>query len=251
MDRPRVVTFNVASVDGRLTIAPGVSLMTGDERWAALVEGLGDPYAWVRDEHRPEALLEGSGSFLSPAHTDLVPVGSAPPSTGAGDEVSLPAEVVEVPGRRWFTVVDGQGRVDLTFTEWPDPAWAGWHVLVLTSRAAPAPHLARLRERGIPHLVVGTDHVDLPRALGLLHDRLGVRTVVCTGGGRLGGALLRHGLVDEVDLELLPALIGGRGTPALFDAEPLDAGEQPARLDLLGAETLDGGRVRLRYRVLR
>ena len=48
-------------------------------------------------------------------------------------------------GRRWFAVVDGRGRVDLQFTEWPDPAWAGWHALVLTSHAAPDEHLALLR----------------------------------------------------------------------------------------------------------
>lgn len=250
MDRPRLITYNLASADGRLTIAPGVNLMAGDERWVALVEDSGDPYAWVREEHRPEVLLEGSGSFLSPAHADLVPFAATTPA-GSGDETYLPADVVKVPGRRWFTVVDGHGRVDLAFTEWPGRAWAGWHAFVLTSHAAPAAHLAGLRERGIPYLVVGADHVDLPRAVGLLHDLLSVRTVVATGGGRLGGALLRHGLVDEVDVEVLPALIGGLGTPALFDAEPLGPGEWPTRLDLLDAETLVGGRVRLRYRVVR
>lgn len=68
--------------------------------------------------------------------------------------------------------------------------------------------------------MVGRQHVDLRRALELTGQLLGVRTVVCTGGGRLGGALLRQGLVDEVDIELLPWAIGGRGTPALFDAAP-------------------------------
>jgi 2,5-diamino-6-(ribosylamino)-4(3H)-pyrimidinone 5'-phosphate reductase len=146
-------------------------------------------------------------------------------------------------------VVDGRGRVDLQFTEWPDPAWAGWHALVLTSRAAPAEHLARLRERGIPYLVVGDDHVALPAALRLLGEHLGVRTVVCTGGGRLGGAFLRQGLVDEVDVEILPVAIGGLGTPALFDAAPLAAHEWPTRLELVADEALPDGRVRLRYRV--
>ena len=56
-------------------------------------------------------------------------------------------------------------------------------------------------------------------------------------------------LVDEIDVELLPAVIGGRGTPALFDAPPLGPGEWPHQLDLLSLEQLAGGRLRLRYSV--
>jgi riboflavin biosynthesis pyrimidine reductase len=246
MARPRVVTFNLVSVDGRLTMAPGVNLMAGDERWKELTKGIGDPYVWARQVHSPELLLEGCGSFTAPEHADLIPATDDAPE----GEHFLP-EALMVPGRRWFAIVDGHGAVDLQFTEWPDPAWAGWHALVITSYAAPADHLARLRDRGIPYLVVGAEHVHLPRALELLHDRLGVRTVVCTGGGRLGGALLRQGLVDEVDLEVLPTVIGGRGTPMLFDTEPLAAGEWPLRLELEYAESLSHDRIRLRYVVRR
>ncbi|GAA4288666.1 dihydrofolate reductase family protein [Georgenia daeguensis] len=252
MRAPRVVTHNVVSVDGRLTIAPGVSLLAGDARWDAVAAGVGDPYAWVRRTHDPDVLLEGSGSFVPSPGVD----GSAPPeapgrggSAADADDAFLPAAVVDVPGRRWFTVVDGRGRVDLRYAELSEPGWAGWHALVLTSRAAPGAHLARLRDQGIPYLVVGGPRVDLARALGVLARRLGVRTVVSTGGGRLGGALLRAGLVDEVDLEVLPAAIGGRGTPSLFDAPPLRPGEWPVRLDLISVEEPGGGRLRLRYAV--
>jgi riboflavin biosynthesis pyrimidine reductase len=247
MDRPRVVTFNLVSVDGRLTLAPGVNLMAGDERWTALIEGAGDPYVWARQAHDPELLLEGSGSFLSLEHTELFPPERGPRAEG---EHFLPDSIIGVPNRRWFAVVDGRGQVNLRFTEWPDPTWAGWHALVLTSRAAPEGHLARLRERGIPYLVVGREHVALPDALDLLAERLGVQTVVCTGGGRLGGTMLRQGLVDEIDLEVLPFAVGGRDTPMLFDAHPLARHEWPTRLELLSSEPLAGGRLRVRYRVL-
>jgi len=252
MVRPRVVTYNLASVDGRLTIAPGVSLLTGDARWTALTADIGDPYEWARAQHDPQVLLEGSGSFV-PDDDAPYPGSSSHSGDGAAamGEHFLPDAVTTATGRRWFTVVDGRGRVDLTFTEWPDPAWAGWHALVLTSLSAPAEHLALLRERGIPYLVVGAGPVDLPAAMDLLAERLGVRTVVCTGGGRLGGALLRAGLVDEVDVDLLPALIGGRGTPALFDAPPLGPDESPVGLDLLSADLEAGGRLRLRCSVRR
>lgn len=244
--RPRVITYNLASIDGRLTLAAGVNLMAGDERWAALTQGLGDPYVWARDTHDPGLLLEGSGSFLCPEEAPLRRAEAGPPPVG---EHFLPGDIVAVPGRRWFAVVDGQGAVDLQFTEWPDPEWAGWHALVLTSLAASAEHLALLRDRRIPYLVVGTRQVALRPCLELLRELLGVETVVSTGGGRLGGALLRDNLVDEIDIELLPWAIGGRGTPALFDAPPLTPDEWPTRLELLDHEALLDGRIRVRYSV--
>ena len=69
-----------------------------------------------------------------------------------------------------------------------------------------------MRARGISYLIVGDAHVDLPVAISLSRSELGVTTVVCTGDGRLGGALLRAGLVDEVDVDLLPVVIGGWGS---------------------------------------
>lgn len=263
MGRPRCITYSTASVDGRITLAPGVSLMAGDERWTAATAGLGDPYDWVRTTHDPQVLLEGSGSFLpddrsepapaqAPTQPDAALPADSPAHGGPPPEPHfLPPAVVEVPGRRWFTVVDGRGRVDLQFAQWPDLAWSDWYALVLTSRAAPVRHLERLRERGIPYLVVGENRVDLPAAFQLLGELLDVATIVCTGGGRLGGALLRAGLVDEVDIDVLPVAIGGRGTPALFDAPPLGPHEDPTPLDLLSAEALPTGVLRLRYRVRR
>lgn len=246
MDRPKVVTCNMISVDGRLTIAPGVQLLFGDERWSE-VAGTGDLYAWVQDIHDPDVLLEGSNSFVG---SDGLPVPHSAVEVSPPDQY-LPDDVVGTPGRRWFTIVDGRGRVEVQFAEYPDPAWSGWHALVLTSRATSSGHLEWLREAGIPYLVVGDGPVDLGEALRLLKRELGVSTVVCTGGGALGGALLRQGLVDEIDLEVLPAAIGGRETPALFDAEPLGALDRPTSLTLLDSEVTDEQHLRLRYAVER
>jgi riboflavin biosynthesis pyrimidine reductase len=50
--------------------------------------------------------------------------------------------------------------------------------------------------------------LDLRAALSELHERLGVRTLLCEGGPHLNGQLLAEGLVDELFLSLSPMLAG-------------------------------------------
>jgi hypothetical protein len=171
-DRPKVVSCNIESVDGRLTIAPGVQLLFGEERWSAIT-GDCDPYRWMVDVHDPQLFLEGSGSFVA-ADASAV---AYPPGDRDGallDEHFLPGAVVDVPGRRWMAVVDGRGRVQLQFREWPDPAWSGWHALMIVSRAVDPAHLAWLRGQGIPYLVAalnGTnEQVENAAEIGMEHN---------------------------------------------------------------------------------
>ena len=198
---------------------------------------------------RPQVLLEGSGSFVAEGG-DLAPLPPSERDAPAPREDYLPDEVVRRPGHRgWFAVVDGRGRVRGGITEFP--GWDGWHTLHLVSPAAPREYLAFLRERRIPYLMTGEERVDLATALAKMSALLGVERVVCTAGSRLNGALLRAGLVDELSLVLLPALIGGVRTPHLFRGPDLGAAEWPTTLELVSVEGEPSGRVRLHYRVAR
>lgn len=251
MDRPYVVTFTLASLDGKITLAPDVLLLHGDERWSEMAGSVDDVYQRLMNQHHPGAFLEGSGSFL----LDNATVEPLPAPEGqAGDLYRdyLPDPVVNHPQRRgWFTAVDGRGRIRWMFKEWPDEAWAGWHALALVGRHTPAGYLAYLRREEIPYLVAGTGPVNLGLALEKMRTILGVKTLISTAGGRLNGALLRGGLVDEVNIDFFPALVGGRGTPSLFDAPPLRPDEAPVRLRLVTAEVQGSGRLQVRYRVER
>jgi riboflavin biosynthesis pyrimidine reductase len=60
-------------------------------------------------------------------------------------------------------------------------------------------------------IVAGDDSVDLPAALDALAG-LGLRHVLCEGGPTLLAAALLAGVVDELALSLVPALVGGHGT---------------------------------------
>ena len=253
MKRPHIIVHTVASVDGRVSLGPDRTGFddVGDERWQAIWASGTSLEESVRDLvtlYNPDVLLEGSGSFVREGE-ELQPLPPSALPLGELHEDYLPGAVVRGSGHRgWFAVVDGRGRLRSGMKEFP--GWEGWHTLHLVAGATPPEYLAFLRRREIPYLVTGSRHVDLVDAMGKLTTLLGVERVVCTAGSRLNGALLRAGLVDEVSLVLLPALIGGSETPTLFRSPDLGPMEWPARLKLKSVDAEPTGRVRLHYQVL-
>jgi riboflavin biosynthesis pyrimidine reductase len=252
MDRPKVITLSGASLDGKLAVSPDQPLLYGDDRWRAIdTPGNFNVFEWLRLVHQPTANLEGSNSFL-PENAVPAPL---PPFEGDPApfyEDYLPDEIVSRQGHKgWFTAVDGRGRVRWEYKEYPDPAWEGWYALVLACRSTPPEYLAYLQREKIPYLIAGETRVDLRGALEKMMVRLGMSCVISTAGGKLNGVLLRRGLVDEVNIEFLPGIIGASDAPSLFSSPPLEPGEMPFRLKLLSAQVQDGGRVWLRYEVVR
>ncbi|MEU8812941.1 dihydrofolate reductase family protein [Actinoplanes sp. NPDC048796] len=234
--RPRVVVSAQMSLDGRITLRRDHLLMTSPRIWASLRPPGADAVEAARTAQlalqQPTAVLEGSGS--------LVP-STAGPLFGASPASPALYEDFVIPAAKWFTVVDRRGRVRWTMTEND-----GYHLLVLVSPTTPAGYLSYLREEKISYLV----GEDLREALEKMRSRLGVSCVVSNAGGGVNGALLRAGLVDEVQVVIYPALIGGAGTPTLFDGDPLAPGEMPASLRLLATHATADGTVWLRYEVL-
>lgn len=247
--RPKVVVHGEVSVDGRLTLAPNVLLLFGDKRWNA-VAGSSDVHKWLKFMHQPQAYLEGSASFVK---NDESPE-ALPPFTGDAASLYcgfLPNTIVSRPEHKgWFTVADSRGRVRWAYKEYPDEEWKGWHLLVLVSNSTPAEYLAYLQRENIPYLVAGKKQIDLALALKKLKSKLKVNCVISTSPGKLGGALVRAGLVDEIDIEFFPAIIGGFETPSLFESPNLKSNEWPTQLKLVSVQTQTDGRVWLRYHVI-
>lgn len=249
MPRPKVVVHASASVDGRIAISPDVPLLFDSSKWQAVQGGESPVDEWLKLTHKPGATLEGSGSFV-PDSAVPDPLQAVEGDSAALYDDYLPDAVVNRPGHQgWFTVVDGRGRVRWLYKEYPDEAWAGWHLLVLVAQTTPPEYLAYLQREQIPYLVAGREHVDLEQALEKLHARLGVTSLLSTAGGKLNGALLQAGLVDEINVEFIPAIIGGAETPSLFSGLVLPPDAYPIRLNLLSAQVQDSGRVWLRYTV--
>jgi hypothetical protein len=89
--------------------------------------------------------------------------------------------------------------------------------------------------------VCGDERVDLPAALELLRREHGARAVRVDSGGRLNGAFLRAGLVDEVSLLVHAVLVGGRTPRSMFVADDLPQGARGLLLDAPVVETLEEG----------
>jgi 5-amino-6-(5-phosphoribosylamino)uracil reductase len=80
--------------------------------------------------------------------------------------------------------------------------------LCVTCEAADPDRRTALEAAGASVLVCGEDDVDLPTALDRLAD-LGYEQVTCEGGPELLRTALVAGVVDELDLSISPALVGG------------------------------------------
>jgi 2,5-diamino-6-(ribosylamino)-4(3H)-pyrimidinone 5'-phosphate reductase len=180
--------------------------------------------------------MEGSGTFVADSAGPVIGI------PGQHDASDLRRDWLPKRSQRWFVVVDGRGRVPWSFTADSDA-----RLLVLVCARTPLPYLAWLRALEVPYLVAGEGRVDLSVALEKMHGLLRARCVVSEGGGGINGALLRAGLVDELQMIWFPALIGGAGTPSSFDGDPLTPGQAPRAMTHRGTVIGRHGSIWSRY----
>ncbi len=116
-----------------------------------------------------------------------------------------------------------------------DPAASTY---VLVSETAPDEAVMALRNAGVKVVEVGSQQVDLARAMTALESR-GISQLMVEGGGTLIFSLLAAELVDELSVYIGPLVIGGEDAPTLADGEGfLD--DFPT-LELEAVERLDDG----------
>jgi riboflavin biosynthesis pyrimidine reductase len=112
--------------------------------------------------------------------------------------------------------------------------------LVLTNAAAPDEGREKLSAVA-DVIAVGQDETDLTAGLAELHRR-GLTQILCEGGPRLFGSLLRAGLVDEVCLTVSP-MLAGPGAGRIVAGDPASG---PTGLRLVHAIAA-GSELLLRY----
>lgn len=229
-DRPRVICHMMSSIDGRI-LTDGWPMSAEGRKQYELVHASYAADGWLcgrvtMQQHFAQGIR--SDAEVAREYTSDAP---RPDHRAAGAYDSF------------AFIADSHGRL-----VWERSDIDGDHVVVLLARHVSDDYLTRLRERGVSYLLAGEREVDLPVALGKIAAQYHVRTLMLEGGGRINGAMLRAGLVDEVSLLVAPVVDGRMRTPAVFDSD----GDAPAfqRLALEGVERRAGDVLWLRYRVV-
>jgi 3,4-dihydroxy 2-butanone 4-phosphate synthase/GTP cyclohydrolase II len=214
--RPYTVLKYAQTLDGR------IATRSGDSKWISGAEERRVAHAM---RAACDAVLVGANTVLAddPQLTVRMVPGASPVRVVLDSTLRTPA------GARVFG---------------PDAA-----TVVLTSERSHPDRRAALRERGVQVQVVGSspDGVDLEEGLARLR-RLGVRSLLVEGGGRVITSMLRGRLADRVVVAVAPILLG-TGTEAVGDlgtrlvANGLRLGNRTvhqAGTDLLVAGDLEG-----------
>jgi 5-amino-6-(5-phosphoribosylamino)uracil reductase len=232
--RPTIICHMVSSIDGRLLTY----------RWTPPAAGI-DPASLHRDYDRVAARFDADGWIVGRVTMEDFAKGSARHMQTVVDTPRV-THVARRRGRDVAVALDPRG----TLHYGQDHA-GGDHVIAVLGERVSDAYLAELCEDGVSYLFAGADGRDLHRALQTLGETFGIRTLLLEGGGRINGAFLKAGLIDEISLLVSPAIDGLSGVPSIFEYESR-VDEHPAAgrsLRHLATETLEGGMVWLRYRV--
>ena len=224
--RPHIICHMLSSVDGRID-GSVLRNVTGGEYEETGAELKGD--AWICGRVTMQQHF---------AERDLFVSGSNRP---AGPQ---PVHVARRSGS-YAISVDTQGTL-----RWPGGDLDGDHLICVVSERAMDDYLSMLREKGISYVVCGGTSVDLARAVDLLGEHFGIRTLLLEGGGRINGAFLEADLVDEVSLLIVPGIDGRRGIATAFDCVT-PARRTAVPLELKSIVQRQNGTLWVRYKVVR
>lgn len=113
-------------------------------------------------------------------------------------------------------------------------------IIVLTTKRASQNNLRQLRAVADEVKICGEREIDFSAALHWLQNKMGMRRLLCEGGGELNDALFRAGLVDEIHLTICPKIFGGRTAPTIADGQGVLNLGLTAQLQLRSARHFKG-----------
>ena len=223
MKRPYIICHMMQSVDGRVA-CDMVDKISGDEYYDAL-ESLDCP-SRVEGKHSYQIHYCGFEEF-KPTRPG-----------GVGEEIWHVANKA----KGYDISVDTKGVLLWDDTDNTD------RLCIVSEQASPE-YLEYLVGKGISYIAVGKDSIDLDRAMEILREEFGVERLAVVGGGKINGAFLSAGLIDEVSAMIAPGIDGRIGQPALFDGISDCEDYLPVRLRFKTVEAMPNGVMWARYDV--
>ena len=221
MKRPYIICHMMQSVDGRVA-CDMVDKISGDEYYDAL-ESLDCP-SRVEGKHSYQIHYCGFEEF-KPTRPG-----------GVGEEIWHVANKA----KEYDISVDTKGVLLWDDTDNTD------RLCIVSEQASPE-YLEYLVGKGISYIAVGKDRMDLDRAMEILREEFGVERLAVVGGGKINGAFLSAGLIDELSAMIAPGIDGRIGQPALFDGISDCEGYLPVRLKFKRVEAMPNGVIWARY----
>ena len=225
--RPYIICHMLSSVDGKIdgTVLKAVTGSGEYEATGAMLKG----DAWVCGRTTMQQHFAEEDLFVS--------------------TLNKPAGVHSVyvarRAKSYAVSIDTVGKL-----QWADNDIDGDHLVCVVSERVPEDYLSMLREKEISYIVTGATSVNLARAVDLLGEHFGIKTLLLEGGGHINGAFLEAHLVDEVSILLVPGIDGRRDIPAVFDGVN-PAIKEAVPLKLISVEQRKNDALWIRYTVIK
>jgi len=190
MERPYVLIVSEVTIDGKLTLARGVS----SKEIMKLMDDEANRYL-----HQIRAECDG---IMVGANTVRI------------DNPNLTVRYVE--GRNPVRVIPtSTGNIPLNSNVLNTEVAP---TIIAVSERAPADRIAEFKKRGATVVVAGKEAIDFPLLLARLKE-LGINRLMVEGGSKVNWELLKNDLVDEIRLIHLPVVVGGDDVPSLTSGE--------------------------------
>lgn len=218
---PYIICHMMQSVDGRIA-CDMVDKISGEEYYTAL-DALGCN-AFIEGKHSYQIHQCGFDDFKPKS-----------PS-------SINAETFHIASKsdKYSISIDTKGTL-----KWDDCDNNGR--ICIVSEQVSTEYLAYLEQLGISYIATGKESVNLPRAMEILASEFGVKRVAVVGGGKINGAFLTAGLIDELSVMIAPGIDGRIGQPALFDFNYTDKDYVPVKVKIKEIKTFPNDVIWVRY----
>lgn len=228
MDRPITTLFLIESLDGKINSGSTDDLDV-DRDWCTIdgvKEGL----------HQYYEIEETTDSFS-------LNTGRVMAKIGINERQDSPYKMSIS-----FVLIDNKPHLTLAGVNYLCK-WVN-HLYVITTNfnhpaySTSAPNIAIIKQ----------EQLDLKAALVELKQKYGVERITLQSGGTLNCELLRHKLIDYVDIIIAPLLVGGKDTTTLIDGPSITKVSQLNQLQplqLLECKVLADSYIRLRYKAIK